>query len=68
MRNLFLLALISLSYRLAAQESLGSFYVSVKAGLSLREKPDAGARFWIKYPIEMYYIDNQDVIFYSAGV
>jgi hypothetical protein len=50
MRKFFLLVFISASLRLAAQESLGSFYVAIKGGLSIREKPDASAKVLDKIP------------------
>ena len=49
MRNFFLLPLLIISLNVTAQE-LGSMYVAAKTGLSIREKPEAGAKVLDKIP------------------
>lgn len=49
MRKIFLFPLLILSLGVMAQQS-GSLYVAAKTGLSVREKPDAGAKVLDKIP------------------
>lgn len=50
MRKLFWIALLAFPFHLTAQESLGIFYVAAKSGLSIREKPEVGAKVLDKIP------------------
>jgi hypothetical protein len=49
MRKFFLLPLLIISLGVAAQQS-GTMYVAAKTGLSIREKPEAGAKVLDKIP------------------
>jgi len=49
MKKIFLLSLLFVSLSVASQQS-GTMYVAAKSGLSIREKPDAGAKVLDKIP------------------
>ena len=50
MRKLLFLALLFVSFNAAAQLMGGTMYVAAKTGLSIREKPEAGAKVLDKIP------------------
>jgi hypothetical protein len=50
MKNIFFLALLFVSFSAAAQLMGGTMYVAAKTGLSIREKPEAGAKVLDKIP------------------
>jgi len=50
MKKIIALLLLAVPLSMAAQESLGLFYVALKGGLSIREKPETGAAVIGKIP------------------
>jgi hypothetical protein len=50
MKKLFLLAFVFVSFNAAAQLMGGTMYVAAKTGLSIREKPEVGAKVLDKIP------------------
>jgi Bacterial SH3 domain len=50
MKNIFFIALLFISFSTAAQLTGGTLYVAAKTGLSIRDKPEVGAKVLDKIP------------------